>query len=821
MRPINPVINDFFGGIQAKYSLNVLLPLNCILNADSNDDQIEKILESIPSAISLFDFKQMVNDEVSYLSSELEAHPYLLANKPVSGKNLSALKKYTVLWGYHAIYWGYNFGDGKNTYMRSVHDPKIVNIALKYNEYYLRMKNQEVQTNADKHISSFYEFIATGNARAIEFLAAASKQCHSHLSEKYFAKSIDDLAQNFFHVQNNNIWESNYLYVIDTPKRKLMRYDNEDEGITFQVLSSRTLKDGSLDSFDDAEYKSIQLYKLESTVHSSRYTSRIRKKSTTTVDKKIRYVVEELEKDLIHILIDTPRSMPIEESLELKSKSVRRRDNGEDLNCSSEENEVPMIRSAYFQSLKNKAISAKITKNAIVLPSDYNIPPFELLSDFISFMPFNTYEQKLHKSLLILTTSLGCKLGDAIDMVRNDDDAIFKYKDGSITVKLDQSIFASTQLTEYTKSSKKSIVFNVSTMADQLIAYTKSLLDQNTEDKESLFSRHKVHVKELSKKYPKHISVKADQTYRYLKLYAKEKKADMLTLLLSCGTYTQNDTAKLAYTSTRENSVSQSKLVIDFWNTLQFNDIVSVMLNSTSTITTSLSHHVSKPIYAGSSKGVNPFHSRKFFRTIHQNIEKYTSLGDRDTVFNLASIGTRYAMSLLLGTRGFKNSASFDSCSYDLGLLVINEKSQHIASGVRVIPLCSTIISLLRNYEMVHLYHKSLERGIWLIEDGVTQSFNRKLAADILKSIPDLENRDNLEKYVEYVHLNTGRHCFTQKALELSVDVDHISAYMGHNFAGAEQFGIYSTLNVTSYANAIKYVTQTLASEHGIKDLLW
>jgi hypothetical protein len=260
--------------------------------------------------------------------------------------------------------------------------------------------------------------------------------------------------------------------------------------------------------------------------------------------------------------------------------------------------------------------------------------------------------------------------------------------------------------------------------------------------------------------------------------------------------------------------------LFDYSRTLQLDDTISEMLDLVPVGNSSISVKVPEITYSGSSKSVNPYHSRKFFKAISQNIYKYASLGDRDTVFNLTSIGTRYAMSLLVGTRGFNNSAYFDSCSYELGLLIINEKSKHISSGVRVIPLCETIISLLNNYECLHLLPRSLDRNIWLLDDGVIKLFSKKLASNTLNAIPDLEDRDSLEKYIEYVHLNTGRHCFTQKSLELGVDANHIATYMGQNIAGSEQFGIYSTLDVKNYFDVATYVTQTIASEHGIKDQL-
>jgi hypothetical protein len=230
---------------------------------------------------------------------------------------------------------------------------------------------------------------------------------------------------------------------------------------------------------------------------------------------------------------------------------------------------------------------------------------------------------------------------------------------------------------------------------------------------------------------------------------------------------------------------------------------------------------ITNPSFAGSSNCVVAKKSKAFFRALDDNIRHYTLLDDGQILFNLVSIKMGYSSSILAGTRSFKNSKDFTSWSYTASTLTISEKASSAAAGLRVVPLCQIMNDGYKSYSDNFLKPLSLEKRICLLDGENTLDFSKQSVYKTLKGIPKLHERAVLEEYVQNVPLNTGRHCFTQKAIALSIQSEYISTFMGHNFSGSEQFGIYSTLNTTEYAEAVRYVSTTLANEHGIKDLSW
>ena len=88
-----------------------------------------------------------------------------------------------------------------------------------------------------------------------------------------------------------------------------------------------------------------------------------------------------------------------------------------------------------------------------------------------------------------------------------------------------------------------------------------------------------------------------------------------------------------------------------------------------------------------------------------------------------------------------------------------------------------------------------------------------------LQNTHNLGDNEILEEYIENVPLNTGRHLFVRKAIDVLLNVHHISTYLGHYAAGEEQFGVYSTLDFQNYSDAVKTLTKKIAHECGIKEL--
>lgn len=105
-----------------------------------------------------------------------ETKSNILIIRPLSGKYLNIVKDYTLLWSMHALYWGYSFPSKTEEEILFIYNHRIGDIALKFIEFYHRMKQKEEQIADNKHPFSFYEFIAAGKVRAIEFLIGASHE---------------------------------------------------------------------------------------------------------------------------------------------------------------------------------------------------------------------------------------------------------------------------------------------------------------------------------------------------------------------------------------------------------------------------------------------------------------------------------------------------------------------------------------------------------------------------------------------------------------------------------------------------------------------
>lgn len=206
---------------------------------------------------------------------------------------------------------------------------------------------------------------------------------------------------------------------------------------------------------------------------------------------------------------------------------------------------------------------------------------------------------------------------------------------------------------------------------------------------------------------------------------------------------------------------------------------------------------------------------------LDENIKIATIAEDDDTLFKLATIKMGYSMNLLAGTRSFNNSTDFSSWSYALGTITISEKANSIAAGLRIIPICDKLNEGLKSYSDTFLKPRGLKQKICFYNVGKDMPFNQHSTKKVLNSISNLSKRAVLEEYVQNVPTNTGRHCISKKATELSIPTEFIYTFLGHNFSGSEQFGIYSTLDTKQYYEDMRFVTSFIATEFGIGGLSW
>lgn len=176
MKPLNHILTDIFSGFPLTSSKNTKKVLKLITKVPEHKRRLESIFSlSGNTNITVSQLHMMLELDLAQLANHHE-EVELLIPKPLSGKNLNLIKEYTPLWLMHALYWGYSFSSKSEEEILSIYNHRIGDIALKFIEFYHKMKQKEEQIADNKHPFSFYEFIAAGKVRAIEFLIGASHE---------------------------------------------------------------------------------------------------------------------------------------------------------------------------------------------------------------------------------------------------------------------------------------------------------------------------------------------------------------------------------------------------------------------------------------------------------------------------------------------------------------------------------------------------------------------------------------------------------------------------------------------------------------------
>jgi hypothetical protein len=183
-------------------------------------------------------------------------------------------------------------------------------------------------------------------------------------------------------------------------------------------------------------------------------------------------------------------------------------------------------------------------------------------------------------------------------------------------------------------------------------------------------------------------------------------------------------------------------------------------------------------------------------------------------------------MSVLLGTREYKDSDNFSHISHILRVMITSEKAQTELSGVRIIPMCQTISKMIQSY----IYYCETNFDItptqpFLFKDQTLARFPSDMTfkATMKEFTTDTltgSMYDNVAEFVKNVPLNIGRYIASNHTEYIGTNYHYLEAYLGHYFAGAEQHGKYSSMNTQQYVSVISTMTESFARRYGIRNLL-
>ena len=225
---------------------------------------------------------------------------------------------------------------------------------------------------------------------------------------------------------------------------------------------------------------------------------------------------------------------------------------------------------------------------------------------------------KIYTGFFILNIALGCKMQDLMHLLEESKGGALNLKNGLIYVKTDSSLFAR-NFSELLSQSDDTLSFNIPIPMAILIAEIKKTILAKEFDKDIFWEGYKEFIKKSLKAFPKRIMIKRKQVHRYLAQYMQENGSDVLTGKLATASYSQNDTAKLAYTSSRSNASGHSNLIQNYWDELGLSEVASNILGINTNFSTNVSTIASEK-FSGTSQAVEINKADVFFKALRGNI---------------------------------------------------------------------------------------------------------------------------------------------------------------------------------------------------------
>lgn len=386
-------IELFFASVNKSFMLNILYVLRFMLQVPAHHNRFNEIFVEAGVALNIVNFAEVVADTVTLYEKDLEKHPaYFMKDFTIESGVINVMEDTPIYWFFMAIYWGYDFKNNTKDVISKCYNWQIGDIALKTLLYFLKMEQKKISTGKTVSIG-FYTDLSARLVRVLDILIAMSKEKNAYINYIYFVD--EDLALNFFQVQCHNPWLRDVFSIIKDTNidKNVFQFYHENEGIKFYARGTRMVKKSALNSLCETLKKLRKLYNLE-TKKSTHTSSGIRipkEKSSTLPSSTYKLIehVDELSQEFIYEDIDFPAGADADTKAEARVKAnvcTRQTKPVETYEDDTQGDKEYVIPNGYVQNKRNKAFSSSVTKQNLLLQSDYNIPPVEHLKEFIQFL---------------------------------------------------------------------------------------------------------------------------------------------------------------------------------------------------------------------------------------------------------------------------------------------------------------------------------------------------------------------------------------------------------------------------------------------------
>jgi len=498
-------------------------------------------------------------------------------------------------------------------------------------------------------------------------------------------------------------------------------------------------------------------------------------------------------------------------------------------NNSLKENIQVKIGNKNFKTKQKKrilAISASISKNKLLLPSLYTIPSVGVLSKFLQQLlldtkirkhkkkiDFTDEENEFYAGIFIIAIVMGIKPKQVITLFFSRK----KYTNDKnvVILELDKKLYAVfIQFDEQTGvKTEMKVQYKIPFELVHYIEYLRNLTVKFDEQS------YKEHLRVCNKSFDKELKISHSKIYNS-SIVHKQLIHNTINseILLATQNIDQNTTPRIAYTATSSHLSAYSSWLIEYMDVLNVKEsLQKIVFGKVINFKPTVMKDETYPL-AGTKKIVEKDAFVSFLNQIEMILKKERRL-DRYTRFNLYSIYVRFSLSLLLGTRDFKQSVDLDRISWSLNILMIKEKGKYKNSGYREIPLTPLAKQIIKNYLEILKKLNLSNQAVVLYDNEKVVPATLANIKKVFKSFRFSQKYKQLSEQFDSIPLNFGRHLITSIATSMDVAVDDLNAFMGHGINGGEVLGIYSFHDIGAYRKKFTAIIEELEKSYNVKDI--
>jgi len=505
----------------------------------------------------------------------------------------------------------------------------------------------------------------------------------------------------------------------------------------------------------------------------------------------------------------------------------------------NEEQKRNIKKDKFKQNQIESLTSFAIAKKNLKLASSYNIPPYQLIKEFLDFA-YNAHykwnkEDKLKKvisldkndnkikkefplelQLITLSILLGIHISHIFNILINNNDKNDIYLNNKNQLKINlTTLYGTISDIDNTvfEESKKYILIDLPFFVLEMIDNSRLLFNKKFINQEEITNDFlNDFLKVLIKSFNYTISIKIEYLYLYNFYYWNEIKKGTNLSHLFLMNKNDNIHTQLAYLTTNTKLINYSIWIDELSKILSIDKLIENYKTFNN-----IEHHLG---YSGSNKLIKANEFKIFLESLSRI--RFSKNLDSNDDLNIRMIYIRYLLSLLIATRSYNESCSLYSFIESERKLFIQEKAKNQYIGKRIIPLSFLTYKTIKYFYYLKNKYSLNRFNPILVINGTFEDLTQLKCLKWLKTKKEYLYKHYSENFYIYitstinkVNFDVGRHVFESYAYnKFRTKQEYIDAFLNHSEMGTGDQAIYSNFNNEIYTKCILKVINKIEVDY-------